>query len=535
MPLVLAIEPDLRQAAILKRVVRDKVHADLAVVDSRDAAVAALAAQIPDVLLLSALLSPRDEDELVSHLRTLGGAEHLQTHTIPQLATTAADRPDQGRGGLFKAFRKKKEPDAISGCDPDLFALEITTFLQRAAEMKAEAATMQQTRANEIEFRARTPEADAAHPAAMPALAPAAEDPNNAWASPFEWRATPSRFAARTADGQAEAAGDPSSASETPSVEGAADVDALAVAAAAEPVEAAPVEAAPVETALVEAALVEAAPVEEAPLGDAVFAPAEDISATSSDERGDAAAEIAEAAADEIPETTIESIVYAEPEAAAHAKAGNNLEASSDEETASHRDEEPLAVVEAVASTGEHAEPAAAAWAAADPEEQAVAGPIWQDREPAPAMDDNAVLAAQAPPSLDEPSAAESSAAAAEPESAPPEAPVVAMPARGRRKKRAAKPVTPAAAVLRLTPLAMWARFEQDDRKPQPAPAAATASDELRALFAGLAVPPQIAAVSYGHGARIRRVRVPGGRERRRGAVPGPVILSRKALEEGRL
>jgi CheY-like chemotaxis protein len=70
-PLVLAIEPDLRQAAIVKRIVREKVHADVAVVDSRDAALQAISQTVPDVLLISALLSPRDEDELVAHLRTL--------------------------------------------------------------------------------------------------------------------------------------------------------------------------------------------------------------------------------------------------------------------------------------------------------------------------------------------------------------------------------------------------------------------------------------------------------------------------------
>src|SRR5437764_594159 len=85
-PLVLAIEPDLRQAAIVKRIVREKVLADVTVVDSRDAALEAMRTTVPDVLLLSTLLSPRDEDELIAHLRTLQNAEHLQTHTIPQLA-----------------------------------------------------------------------------------------------------------------------------------------------------------------------------------------------------------------------------------------------------------------------------------------------------------------------------------------------------------------------------------------------------------------------------------------------------------------
>ena len=76
-PLVLAIEPDVRQAAIVKRIVREKIMADVAVVDSREAAMDMMRTTIPDVLLLSALMSPRDEDELIAHLRTLENADHL--------------------------------------------------------------------------------------------------------------------------------------------------------------------------------------------------------------------------------------------------------------------------------------------------------------------------------------------------------------------------------------------------------------------------------------------------------------------------
>ncbi len=109
MALVLAVEPDHRQASILKRIIRDKVRADLVLVDSRDAAVAALTARIPDVILLTALLSPRDEEELVTYLRTLAGAQHIQTHTIPQLASTAADMEQKGGGGLFGKLLGKKD------------------------------------------------------------------------------------------------------------------------------------------------------------------------------------------------------------------------------------------------------------------------------------------------------------------------------------------------------------------------------------------------------------------------------------------
>ena len=101
MPLVLAIEPDLRQAAIVKRIVREKVLADVVVVDSREAALEALRTTVPDVLLISALLSPRDEAELIAHLRTLDDADHLQTHTIPQLASALGPGEERASRGLL--------------------------------------------------------------------------------------------------------------------------------------------------------------------------------------------------------------------------------------------------------------------------------------------------------------------------------------------------------------------------------------------------------------------------------------------------
>ena len=143
MALVLAIEPDSRQASILKRVIREGVHAELVVVDSRDAAVAAIAARVPDVILMTALLSPRDGDELIAHLRTLTGADHVQTHTIPQLASSSSEpETASGSGGLLGKFRKKKTSAPIPGCDPTSFANEVTTFLARAEEMKSAGAAV---------------------------------------------------------------------------------------------------------------------------------------------------------------------------------------------------------------------------------------------------------------------------------------------------------------------------------------------------------------------------------------------------------
>jgi hypothetical protein len=186
LPLVLAIEPDTRQAGILKQVIRDQVRADLVLVESRDAAVSAIAAQIPDVILVTALLSPRDEEELVNYLRTLDGAGHLQTYTIPQLAAPAPETDH--KTGFFGKFKRRKEVEQpIHGCDPALFAEQLRNFLDRAAERKSEPATSSRPRTlrRDVDMR---PEA-----AAETASAAGSDDhgsvaSESAWASPFEWR-----------------------------------------------------------------------------------------------------------------------------------------------------------------------------------------------------------------------------------------------------------------------------------------------------------------------------------------------------------
>jgi CheY-like chemotaxis protein len=187
--LVLAIEPDPRQAAIVKRIVREKVLADVAVVDSRDAALEAMRTTVPDVLLLSALLSPRDEDELFAHLRSRQDTEHLQTHTIPQLASTIGGEDAQPSKGLLSAFRRRKGSNGpTAGCDPDLFAEEIRTYLKRASEKKREVRDTA-PRASFASRAAASEAAGAASEARTTEEAPVA----SSWESPFEWRPSGSR------------------------------------------------------------------------------------------------------------------------------------------------------------------------------------------------------------------------------------------------------------------------------------------------------------------------------------------------------
>lgn len=141
MALILAIEGDTKQAALLKCVVRNHVGATLVVVHSKDEAVAAIDAEVPDLILLSALLSPREEEEVVAHLRTLDRADHLQTLTIPRIA---GSQEDEAPRGLLAAFRRKRPVKTPAGCDPKQFADQIVQYLERAEEIKAERAAIEE-------------------------------------------------------------------------------------------------------------------------------------------------------------------------------------------------------------------------------------------------------------------------------------------------------------------------------------------------------------------------------------------------------
>jgi len=138
MPLILAIEPDRRQATQLSAVVNARLHADLVLADSAERALAALGDRVPDLILTSALLSRTDELVLGERLRALDGvAAHVQTLTIPVLAGPRP-RARTRAGGMLSALRRGKvQDDAPDGCDPTVFAAQCAEYLERAAAEQA--------------------------------------------------------------------------------------------------------------------------------------------------------------------------------------------------------------------------------------------------------------------------------------------------------------------------------------------------------------------------------------------------------------
>ena len=135
MALILAIEPDRRQAAQLTALVRTRVGADLVLTDTTEQALGAIGDRVPDLILIPALLAPQDDAALAVALRVIAVTAHVQMLTIPVLA--AAHPKNQPRGVLAKWRRRRSESNMPDGCDPAMFGDQIAAYLAEAAAERA--------------------------------------------------------------------------------------------------------------------------------------------------------------------------------------------------------------------------------------------------------------------------------------------------------------------------------------------------------------------------------------------------------------
>src|SRR4030095_10041036 len=131
MPIILAVEPDHKQAARLAAIVRHHVGAELVIGGPTERALDALGPRVPDMVLVPALLSPQDDASLNAALRVIAAAAHVRTLTIPVLAS-GSQQKDAG-GSLPRWRRGRTESTELDGCDPAVFAEQITAYLQEAA------------------------------------------------------------------------------------------------------------------------------------------------------------------------------------------------------------------------------------------------------------------------------------------------------------------------------------------------------------------------------------------------------------------
>jgi hypothetical protein len=140
MPLILAIVADHHQAAELTALVK-RLNVDLVQAAEVGEGLLALNDRIPDLVLTSPLMSPFDDGVLDEYLRDLGPAgAHVQSLRIPVLSTST--KKSKQVGG-FSLFGRAKATHTLEGCDPKVFAGEITQYLVRAEEEKHNAEQQQ--------------------------------------------------------------------------------------------------------------------------------------------------------------------------------------------------------------------------------------------------------------------------------------------------------------------------------------------------------------------------------------------------------
>ncbi|HEY7187556.1 MAG TPA: PilZ domain-containing protein [Vicinamibacterales bacterium] len=106
---ILAIEPDLERGTLLRRLLRNSLRADVTVAPSTKAALTALSAHAPDLILTSSLIAPQDERDLVTHLRETPALRHLPVLTMPPVAEPTASQTR----GLFARLRRQR-PNAVA-------------------------------------------------------------------------------------------------------------------------------------------------------------------------------------------------------------------------------------------------------------------------------------------------------------------------------------------------------------------------------------------------------------------------------------
>ncbi len=131
MALLLAIEPDARQAARLTALVSAHLGAELVLEASVEDALAALQRRRPDLVLTSSSLSATDQAELMARLSSEGERRPgVPTLAIPHLTGDLA--PSRKTRGLLSRLRRPRSRRGTQEPDPAAFAAQITECLALA-------------------------------------------------------------------------------------------------------------------------------------------------------------------------------------------------------------------------------------------------------------------------------------------------------------------------------------------------------------------------------------------------------------------
>lgn len=128
---ILAIETDPEKIVILRRLVSERLDADVLVADSIESAIDTLGAKRPDVIVTSSLLSPGENQQLTDHLRNAPSLDHLPVLTLPPLVETDDAGP---QGGLMSRLFRQRRRVSWPAYDADAIAARIDDALKQSKQ-----------------------------------------------------------------------------------------------------------------------------------------------------------------------------------------------------------------------------------------------------------------------------------------------------------------------------------------------------------------------------------------------------------------
>jgi len=129
---ILAVEPDPERSVILQRLVKESLDVDLILTVSAADAITNLYEAQPDLILLSSLLPPDEDEHLTAHLRLAPHLDHLPVLTIPPLVEQGKESEEQV--GLLRRFllRFRRRPRTWRTYDFSAVARRIEEALEES-------------------------------------------------------------------------------------------------------------------------------------------------------------------------------------------------------------------------------------------------------------------------------------------------------------------------------------------------------------------------------------------------------------------
>jgi hypothetical protein len=129
MALILAIEPDRRQASKLAMLARNYLHTEIVVTDSIGRALVMLDERLPDLILTSFQLPPKHRSALMDRMLAVDPAgTRVQTLVIPALGVPGC-RASHHSGMPARLQGMRGNRSVADGCDPAVFGRQIAECL----------------------------------------------------------------------------------------------------------------------------------------------------------------------------------------------------------------------------------------------------------------------------------------------------------------------------------------------------------------------------------------------------------------------